>query len=253
MRRPALLGLAALLLATLLSSCPSQTAGLRAVHAARVAAWRVARRPDRQARAVRRAYDDDREQLEAQRKRLAKRLKKGRPGAIVDARAVLDDALGDELIPAWIGTRYGFYGTSSRPRTGRIACGHFVRNVLHDAGLKVPRSLGAQASARIARTFAGRDNVRWTRGKSRRSVVSRVRADGDGLYVLGLDTHVGLLRVRGRRVDFCHATGRWPRTVVCEPANKSPSLKSHHHVVGPLLTDRVVEAWLLGQAIPLAN
>jgi hypothetical protein len=252
-RRPAFLAVVALLLATLLSSCPSHTAGLRAAHAARVTAWRLARGPDRQGAAVRRAYDADRQELEAQRKRLAKRLNKGRPGAIVEARRVLDASLGDELVPAWIGTRYGFYGTSGRPRKGRIACGHFVRTVLADAGLKVPRSLGAQASARIARTFAGRDNVRWTRGKPRKSVVSRVRADGEGLYVLGLDTHVGLLRVRGRRVDFCHATGRWPRTVVCEPAGKSPSLNSHHHVVGPLLTDRVVEAWLLGQPIPLAD
>lgn len=197
-------------------------------------------------------YAADRASLEGRRTALRKELKRNRSGAIRDARAALNGSLGDELIPAWIGTRYGFYGNSKRPGTGRIACGHFVANVLADAGLKVPASLGQQASSRIARTFAGYDNVRWTRGASRESIVSRVRADGDGLYVLGLDTHVGLLRVRGRRVDLCHATGRRPRTVVCEPAARSPSLRSHHHVVGTVLTDAVVEAWLRGDRIPLS-
>lgn len=105
----------------------------------------------------------------------------------------------------------------------------------------------------IVRTFAGPSRTVWLTDRSACAVVDVVRAEGAGLYLLGLDTHVGLLRVRGRAVDFCHAAGSWPRAVVCEPALTSPSLRSRVHVWGPLLTDATVDSWLSGEALPTAD
>lgn len=216
---------------------------------ARIAAWKASRVGADRRSAVWARYARDRERLE--RRRVALAARDDRTAARGEARQVLDRAIGDELIPAWIGTPWAFEGTSTRPLRGHIACGFFVSTVAAHAGLKVERDhLARQASALIASTFGRR---RWTRHRSRAAVATDVRARGEGLYVLGLDTHVGLLRVRGRAVDFCHATGRWPGTVLCEPAARSPSLRSVNHVVAPLLSDAVVDAWLDGAAIPTAR
>lgn len=166
---------------------------------------------------------------------------------------MLDASLGDELMPLWIGTPWTFSGKARRPFAGSVACGHFMGAVLSGAGLDVDPDIGALASARIVRTFAGPERTRWWSHRSPAVVTDAVRKEGDGLYLLGLDTHVGMLRVRGRRVDLCHSTGRWPRSVVCEPAATSPSMRSQVHVWGPLLTDAVVEAWIAGDRIPLAK
>ncbi|MCO4769716.1 MAG: hypothetical protein KDA24_06755 [Deltaproteobacteria bacterium] len=186
-------------------------------------------------------------ELETTRKRLA-----GRTGARDEARKALDLAIGDELAPAWVGTKWTFSGRATRPYGGTVACGHYIGAVLRGAGLQVSSEVGALASARIVRTFAGKSRTRWRTDQGVQRVVEEVRREGTGLYLLGLDTHVGMLRVRGRAVDLCHSTGSWPRAVVCEDALASPSMRSRVHVWGPLLTDETVDAWLAGRRIPLA-
>lgn len=171
-------------------------------------------------------------------------------GGRADARDALDAGIGDAIVPAWIGTRYSFSGQSRTPHRGTVACGHWITAILEDAGLQVEPDLGQYASARIVRTLAGADQTTWLRDRAPGDVVRDVRGAGDGLYLLGLDTHVGLLRVRGRTVDFCHAAGSWPRAVLCEPAATSPSLRSRVHVWGPILSDATVDAWMAGDPIP---
>ena len=182
----------------------------------------------------------------------ARRVKLRARGDRDGARRALDTAIGDTLAPAWVGTPYSFSGRAKAPHAGSVACGHYVGAVLRGAGFDVSRDLGALASARIVRSFAGRERTRWWSGKSRSQLVRGVQREGDGLYLIGLDTHVGLLKVRSGGVTFCHATGRRPRTVVCEPALGSRSLVSRVHVWGPLLPDETVDRWLAGERIPIS-
>ena len=210
---------------------------------ARRAAWAASRITPDAADAVRARWGRARADLRTRRTQLD-------PSDRAAARGALDDAIGDRITPAWVGTRYSFSGQSREPLRGTVACGHWITAVLEDAGIPVAPDLGQYASARIVRTLAGPEQTTWLRDQAPTTLVTQVRDAGEGLYLLGLDTHVGLLRVRGRAVDICHAAGSWPRTVLCEPAATSPSLRSRVHVWGPLLSDRAIDAWFSGAPLP---
>src|SRR5262245_2869906 len=78
-------------------------------------------------------YGELRARIEARRVALAA------TGDREAARDVLLHAVADDLVPAWIGTTWDFWGTTATPREGSIACGHFVGTVLRDAGFRVDR------------------------------------------------------------------------------------------------------------------
>jgi hypothetical protein len=79
--------------------------------------------------------------------------------------------------------------------------------------------------------------------------VAAAKARGDGLYVVGLDFHVGFLRVQGERVDFCHSAYLGPAVVTCEAAISSPGFVSRRYVLGELASRPLLDAWLDGRAL----
>ena len=67
----------------------------------------------------------------------------------------------------------------------------------------------------------------------------------DGLYIVGLDHHVGFLVREGERLDFCHSSYVDPPLgVVCQPASDDPALASRYYIIGRLLTDDMIVSWL---------
>ncbi len=164
---------------------------------------------------------------------------------LIESRAAFVDVV-KELLPPWVGTPWAMNGTSEVPGEGRIACGYFVSTVLRDAGLAVDRvKLAQQASEDIVRTLVDEEGIAryWHTG------VADVLRDQreDGVYVVGLDTHVGLLVVDDGIPTFCHASQTLK--VVCEPAEDARALRSRYLVIGRL-SDRVVEAWVTGAEVP---
>jgi len=166
------------------------------------------------------------------------------------ARETALTAIRDHIIPRWYGTPWDFYGTSETPGEGVIACGYFVSTVLRDAGFRVERvTLAQQPSEFIVKTFATEDAIWRYRNRAASVVADQVQSHGDGLYAVGLDIHTGLIVVDGDRVDFCHASFLDPVAVVCEPVTNSPGFASDYRVVGRLLSDEMMRAWL--QQIPI--
>jgi len=202
------------------------------------------------------SYNEVREQLDADRRALGRRWMSDddRDSVLDEARELLRATIREDLIPPWYGTTWAFYGTSQTPGQGTIACGYFVSTVLKHAGVRVHRvQLAQQASEHIVRTFADPAEVDYTSGRTPLEIVREVKARGAGLYVIGLDYHVGLLSWDGDgRVELCHSSVLPPSTVVCEDAARADAMVSHVHVLGPLLTDRVVEAWIEGKGVPTA-
>ena len=177
---------------------------------------------------------------------------KAREALVARARARLLDAIDRELVPAWFGTPWEFYGTSEQPGKGTIACGYFVSTVLRDAGLRVPRVLLAQqASEHIVQTLTPEPRIVRLRNLSQEEVVRQARARGDGLYVIGLDFHVGFLHIEGASARFCHSSYLGARVVVCEKAEDAPAMGSSYYVIGDALGDERVVDWLLQRAIPV--
>jgi hypothetical protein len=200
------------------------------------------------------AYRATLHRFELRRTALAARYRRattpaGRAACLAKARELWLAALDSTVFPAWEGTPWGFYGQSWEPRQGSIACGYFVTTALHDAGLRLPRTLLAkQAATVIIRNLTTEAHMHRYRGLSQADFVQQMRQLGPGLYVLGLDYHVGFLRVReGGAVQMVHSSYTGAGGVVREAADSSAALESQARVVGKISDDStLLRAWLLG-------
>ncbi len=202
------------------------------------------------------AYRSAIERLEAERGQIAARLgsarsRSERARALDEARVALLGAIGNELIPAWFGTPWAFYGASETPGEGTIACGYFVSTVLRDAGFRIERvRLAQQASENIIRSLVPASDILRFRNRSAAEVVAAVRErEGEGIFLIGLDYHVGFLLLDKGGARMCHAAFLDPIAVVCEPAETAAGMRSSYHVVGKLLTDTMVRQWIEGRTI----
>ena len=160
-----------------------------------------------------------------------------------ESRELVTDLIVQDLFPFWDGTPWAFYGDTEVPQKGRIACGYFVSTILEDAGFVVEREqLAQQAAEHIMLTFARPQSLKRFSNRPASEVVDYVHGQGDGLYLIGLDYHVGFLVRRDKKVEMCHSA---PSTgVTCEDALTSPSMVSKYRVVGPVMEDHVMEKWL---------
>lgn len=190
--------------------------------------------------------------LETRRHELAEQWKTAPAKARLGAREALLRYLEQSAFPAWAGTTWNFYGTTTTPREGTIACGYYVTTVLEQAGFKLERVvLAKQASSYLVSTLARGTKVEWLRPADNADAVAQVRARfGDGLFVVGFDFHVGFLRLDGARAEFCHSSFIEPGAVTCEDPVASGAFASRVYVVSDALNDRVLDDWVLGRAVP---
>lgn len=188
-------------------------------------------------------YGGLRERLEAKRIGLARELEQHRAPTLRRARELLISTLRDDILPAWNATPWAMNGTSQRPHDGAIACGYFVSTALLHAGFHVERArLGQQASEDITRTLVTTEPIWRTSDQSIDLFVARLRRGGDGIYLVGLDNHVGFVIVDGKDTWFHHAA---PGGVRREPALTASFLStSHYREVAKLFDDALIEKWL---------
>lgn len=197
-------------------------------------------------------YRRAQEALEVRRQELRETWKKHPTKARASARTELLDYLEKAAFPAWAGTTWNFYGTSTTPREGTIACGYYVTTVLEQAGFKIERVvLAKQASSYIVSTMARGTKVEWLRPADNADAVKQIHSRfGDGLFVVGFDYHVGFLRLDGERAAFCHSSFIQPGSVTCEDPVTAGAFASRVYVVGDALNDRVLDDWIQGNAVP---
>lgn len=170
-----------------------------------------------------------------------------RPAVIDSAQAYLFDRITLDLLPAWYGTPWDFNGTTRTPRQGTIACGYFVNTVMQDAGFRLPRIAWSQRDAEgIVRALSGR--AERFRDRPVAEVAAYLDGQGDGLYAVGLDHHVGFLVRRNGVSRFVHSNYYRPgEGVMSEPlAGDNPLAHSRYRIVGTLLTEELMRAWIAG-------
>ena len=82
--------------------------------------------------------------------------------------------------------------------------------------------------------------------------VNAVKEWGPGIYIVGLDVHVGFIVNTGSDVYFVHSSYVEPYVVIKEKAIESEILAgSQYRVLGNILADeRLINDWLSGKMIP---
>jgi hypothetical protein len=211
------------------------------------------------------SFDDVAGRIEGHRQELSQRYRRAPPRAraaiLGEARAVVVAAIVDELFPAWMGTPWGLgpQSNASRPhQPGKVVgCSYFVTAVLENAGLELEsRARFAQAPSlwieRALLPYGGQVHRFGSVEPAR--LRQQIAALGDGLYVVGLDYHVGFLVVRGPDVRIVHASYFPPQAVVSEPVEASAAIAGSRpkgYWVSPLFRDdRLVDLWLRRAAVP---
>lgn len=165
---------------------------------------------------------------------------------------MLEESLFEKLAPHWMGTPWDFNGTSQTPGEGKIACGYFVSTLLRDAGFELERiRLAQQASGNIIRSLTTRENTSRLVGKSFDDFVTELEARGPGVYVIGLDYHVGFIVQTADGARFVHSDGMENKCVVSEPAKTAPVLKRSNWREFANITgdEALIEKWLTGEAV----
>jgi len=168
-----------------------------------------------------------------------------------EARIYITDKIVNGLLPAWYGTPWEFSGVSQTPREGTISCGYFVGTILEHAGFKVDRIRIGQDYAENSIKYLTTD-IRRSRKQDFREFVAESEARGPGLYVVGLDCHIGfIVQEKEKRLQFCHADYYQPEIGVrCQSIDeRSPLADSKYRVVGKILDDQLIEKWILGEKI----
>jgi len=153
----------------------------------------------------------------------------------------------DSIIPYWYGTPWDFNGITQEPGKGAIACGYFISTVMRDAGFNVNRvKLGQAASQTIIRHFAEQKTIKIFYDKPLDSTLSYVLSCGKGLFIVGLDYHVGFLYNDGNSIWFIHSKWIDPKAVVKEAASSSGILYySRYRIVGKVSSNkRLLRLWL---------
>lgn len=168
-----------------------------------------------------------------------------------DARVILEMML-PEMMRCWVGTPYDFNGTAEKPGKERIACGYYVSTVIRDAGFRVDRyKLAQQPSENIMRTFLPGDACNLKVGDDYSKYADWVEGLEPGVYLIGLDTHVGFIVVSPDGMHFFHSSGARAVGVVEESRDDSWALrKSNWRMLGGLTADAgVMRTWLKGDKV----
>lgn len=208
---------------------------------------------------LRATYDVTKAWIDGRRQDLAARYRaaatdQDRSAILAESRALVVQTLTERIIPAWYGTPWTFGGQTRIPGTGSIACGSFVVSTLADAGFRIPANMAAQPSENILKNLIGtKDLRRFPNRAAMDDVIDWVKSQGDGVFVVGLDIHVGYVINANGRITFRHASYYKPPLAVTsqDVREQSPLTDSRYRVLGKLLTDEMLVKWLLGQPFPI--
>lgn len=194
-----------------------------------------------------RAYTDLVARIEVERRKFAEQGADRHGTGLDDARRYLVTQMTDSILPAWYGTPWDFNGTTRIPGAGAIACGYFVNTTLQDAGFRIPRIRWSQLAAEpMIRKLA--PQARSFSNASVADVQHWLIAQGDGVFVVGLDNHVGFITLSKGHARFVHSNYYQPRIGVMAECldGPNPFAASRYRVIGKLFSDEMTRAWIQG-------
>ncbi len=168
---------------------------------------------------------------------------------IREAQDYLTAVISDSLFSYWYKTPWNFNGTTKVPKQGSIACGFFVTTILSDAGFQIPRIKWAQSASEPVIVKVA-SNIQRFRNQPVSKLTDYLNKQGNGLYIVGLDYHVGFISKSGNNIRFIHSSYYFPQIgVMAEPLEgNNPLNDSKYRVTGKLLDIEMIRNWINGVA-----
>lgn len=164
---------------------------------------------------------------------------------IEETRKYIFNTISKDIFPNWYGTQWDFNGTTRTPKNGKIACGYFITNILTDVGFKIPRIKWAQSASEVFIKKLSPKIKRFS-NTSISDIEKHLLSSGEGIYIVGLDTHTGFIVVENNNIQFVHANYYQPKIGVMSQdiTSKNPLRDSKYRVIGKLLSHEMVVNWL---------
>jgi len=157
----------------------------------------------------------------------------------------------EKIFPFWYGTKWDFEGITETPLKGEIACGYFISTIMKHAGFNIERYKLAQQDAKsIIKTLCKHETIR---SFSDINTYRNYLLNGpDGLYITGLDCHVGFIYKTGNSLFFIHSNYGYPQEVIKEDFDESVVLHySNSFYTGNISdNDNLIGKWINKENIP---
>ncbi len=152
----------------------------------------------------------------------------------------------EKIFPYWYGTPWDFNGTTRVPKQGSIACGFFVTNILTDVGFNIPRIGWAQSASEVFIKKLAPNSIKRFSNRPISEVENYLLRTGDGLYLVGLDQHVGFIVVKDDEIEFVHSNYYQADIGVMseEIDSANPLNDSNYRVIGKLLSNDMIINWI---------
>ncbi len=172
-----------------------------------------------------------------------------RDSLITEARNYLLHKITGDVFQQWYNTPWAFYGNTKKPQCGNIACGYFVTTVLKDAGFQIPATAWAQLASETM-ILKLNPTVKRFSNKPIEEFENSFRNKPDGLYIVGLDCHVGFVSKVNGQLQFTHSSYYKPEVGVLSENLKghNPLNDSKYRVLGEILHREMVVKWIEGIA-----
>lgn len=172
------------------------------------------------------------------------RSEQEREAVLKDAADLFNEAFLNHIMPFWYGTPWDFYGHTENPGSGTIACGYLVSTTLNHLGINVNRyTLAQQWPVDIVRSLSAEEYYHYS---SKNTAIDAIRKMGYGLYIVGLDNHVGFAKYDQWGVHFIHSNWAGSRTVVSEDPQYSTAFSTtRNYYIGKLSNnEHFITKWL---------
>jgi hypothetical protein len=173
---------------------------------------------------------------------------------IAEASSYIFKVLTTKIFPGWYGTPWSFTGQTRTPKKGSIACGYFVVFCLQDVGFKIPSKMAKQPSENIIKNLINASKIKrfWNAAKMDK-IKKWIEERGEGLFVIGLDIHVGFIINHKGNITFCHSSYYSPPEKVINQYlwEEGPLADSTYRVIGKILDDNMIKNWILGKSFPI--
>jgi len=162
------------------------------------------------------------------------------------------DKLVNNIFPAWYGTKWDFNGTTNLPKQGSIACGYFVTRTIEAVGFNIPTHKWAQEpSSYMITKMSSESEKEFTSGLSLSEFKKRIEKKGEGLYVVGLDCHVGFLYYQKNEMKLIHSNYYNPPSAVVSEAidTNNPLRNSNIRYLGEICGPEMMKKWILDEKL----